>query len=45
MDTLQTVLHYFFNTDSFEACLIATVNQGYDTDTTGALAGMVAGAR
>lgn len=45
VDTVQTVLHYFFNTDSFEACLIATVNQGGDADTTGALAGMLAGAR
>mgnify|MGYP003392469471 CR=1 FL=1 len=44
-DTVQTVLHYFFNTDSFESCLIATVNQGGDADTTGALAGMLAGAR
>ena len=45
VDTIQTVLHYFFNTDSFESCLIATVNQGGDADTTGALAGMLAGAR
>lgn len=45
VDTVQTVLHYFFNTDSFEECLIATVNQGGDADTTGALAGMLAGAR
>ncbi len=45
VDTVQTVLHYFFNTDNFEACLIATVNQGGDADTTGALAGMLAGAR
>jgi ADP-ribosyl-[dinitrogen reductase] hydrolase len=44
VDTVQTVLHYFFNTDSFESCLIATVNQGDDADTTGALAGMLAGA-
>lgn len=43
--TVQTVLHYFFNTGSFEECLIATVNQGDDADTTGALAGMLAGAR
>jgi ADP-ribosyl-[dinitrogen reductase] hydrolase len=43
VDTVQTVLHYFFSTDSFEACLIATVNQGGDADTTGALAGMLAG--
>lgn len=45
VDTVQTVLHYFFNTDSFEACLTATVNQGADADTTGALAGMLAGAK
>jgi ADP-ribosyl-[dinitrogen reductase] hydrolase len=45
VDTVQTVLHYFFNTDSFESCLIATVNQGDDADTTGALAGMLAGAK
>jgi ADP-ribosyl-[dinitrogen reductase] hydrolase len=44
VDTVQTVLHFFFSTDSFEACLIATVNQGGDADTTGALAGMLAGA-
>lgn len=45
VDTMQTVLHYFFSTDSFESCLIATVNQGGDADTTGALAGMLAGAK
>jgi len=45
VDTVQTVLHHFFNSDSFEACLIATVNQGGDADTTGALAGMLAGAK
>jgi len=45
VDTVQTVLHYFFSTDSFESCLIATVNQGGDADTTGALAGMLAGAK
>ncbi|PPD47712.1 MAG: ADP-ribosyl-[dinitrogen reductase] hydrolase [Methylobacter sp.] len=43
--TVQTVLHYFFSTGSFEACLVATVNQGGDADTTGALAGMLAGAK
>jgi len=36
VDTVQTVLHYFFNTGNFEDCLIATVNQGGDADTTGA---------
>jgi len=45
VDTVQTVLLYFFSTDSFESCLIATVNQGGDADTTGALAGMLAGAK
>lgn len=45
VDTVQTVLHYFFNADDFESCLIATVNQGGDADTTGALAGMLAGAK
>ncbi|MGZ4995084.1 MAG: ADP-ribosylglycohydrolase family protein, partial [Methylobacter sp.] len=45
VDTVQTVLHYFFSTDSFESCMIATVNQGGDADTTGALAGMLAGAK
>jgi ADP-ribosyl-[dinitrogen reductase] hydrolase len=42
---VQTVLHYFFGTDSFESCLIATVNQGGDADTTCALVGMLAGAK
>ena len=45
VDTVQTVLHYFFSTGSFESCLIATVNQGGDADTTGALVGMLAGAK
>jgi ADP-ribosyl-[dinitrogen reductase] hydrolase len=44
VDTMQTVLHYFFSTTSFEACLIGVVNQGGDADTTGAIAGMIAGA-
>ncbi len=44
VDTVQTVLHYFFRTDSFESCVIEVVNRGDDADTTGALAGMLAGA-
>lgn len=44
VETLQTVLHYFFSTASFEECLIGVVNQGGDADTTGAIAGMLAGA-
>jgi ADP-ribosyl-[dinitrogen reductase] hydrolase len=45
VDTVQTVLHAFFSSDSFEACLLRTVNLGGDADTTGAIAGMLAGAR
>jgi len=44
VDTVQTVLHFFFTTDNFEHCVTAVVNQGGDADTTGALAGMLAGA-
>lgn len=44
VDTVQTVLYHFFFTDNFEDCLIETVNRGEDADTTGALAGMLAGA-
>ncbi|HEY3327534.1 MAG TPA: ADP-ribosyl-[dinitrogen reductase] hydrolase [Novimethylophilus sp.] len=44
VDTMQTVLHHFFHTDSFETCVVETVNRGEDADTTGAIAGMLAGA-
>jgi len=44
VDTLQTVFHYLFTTADFEECLIGVVNQGGDADTTGAIAGMIAGA-
>ena len=44
VDTLQTVFHHFFRSRDFEECLVGTVNQGGDADTTGAIAGMVAGA-
>lgn len=44
VDTLQTVLHYFFTTGSFEECLTGIVNQGGDADTTAAIGGMLAGA-
>jgi ADP-ribosyl-[dinitrogen reductase] hydrolase len=43
-DTLQTVLHFFHATGGFEECLVAVVNQGADADTTGAIAGAIAGA-
>jgi ADP-ribosyl-[dinitrogen reductase] hydrolase len=44
VDTVQTVLHHFFPSDSFESLLVATVNCGEDADTTGAIAGMLGGA-
>jgi ADP-ribosyl-[dinitrogen reductase] hydrolase len=44
VDTITTVLHFFFATRSFEECLVAIVNQGGDADTTGAIAGAIAGA-
>ena len=43
-DTMQTVFHHFFKGKSFEDCLVGTVNQGGDADTTGAIVGMLAGA-
>lgn len=44
VDTMRTVLHYYFYTDTFQSCITAVVNQGGDADTTGAIAGMIAGA-
>ncbi|MDF1482532.1 ADP-ribosyl-[dinitrogen reductase] hydrolase [Extensimonas sp. H3M7-6] len=44
VDTVQTVLHHFLATPDFEAAVVGTVNEGEDADTTGALAGMLAGA-
>ena len=44
VETVQTVFHFLFSTATFEDCLVGTVNQGGDADTTGALAGMLAGA-
>lgn len=44
VDTMRTVLHSFFTTKSFEECLVATVNYGGDADTSGAIAGAIAGA-
>jgi len=45
VDTVQTVLHFFAQHGDFEDAVVATVNQGDDADTTGALVGMLAGAR
>ncbi len=44
VETIQAVFQAFFDTDSFEECLIDVVNRGGDADTTGAIAGMLAGA-
>ncbi len=44
VDTLQTVFHHFFRSRSFEECVVSTVNQGGDADTTGAIIGGLAGA-
>jgi len=43
-DTIQAVFQSFFDTDDFSSCLIDVVNRGGDADTTGAIAGMLAGA-
>lgn len=42
--TIRAVFEALFDTDSFESCLVDVVNRGGDADTTGAIAGMVAGA-
>lgn len=44
VDTLKAVFQSFFNNDTFEQTLIDVVNRGGDADTTGAIAGMLAGA-
>jgi ADP-ribosyl-[dinitrogen reductase] hydrolase len=44
VDTVHTVLHFYFSTDTLTECVVQTVNQGGDSDTTGALAAMLAGA-
>ncbi|XHR26927.1 MAG: ADP-ribosyl-[dinitrogen reductase] hydrolase [Chthoniobacteraceae bacterium] len=44
VDTVQTVFDGFFNTGSFEECVVRVVNRGGDADTTGAIAGQLAGA-
>jgi ADP-ribosyl-[dinitrogen reductase] hydrolase len=44
VDTIQAVFQSFFDTDNFRDCLIDVTNRGGDADTTGAIAGMLAGA-
>ena len=43
-DTFTCAMWAARNTDSFEECLIQTVNRRNDADTTGAVAGQIAGA-
>jgi ADP-ribosyl-[dinitrogen reductase] hydrolase len=45
VDTVQTVLHCVSSHTDFEAAVTTAVNFGEDADTTGALVGMLAGAR
>jgi ADP-ribosyl-[dinitrogen reductase] hydrolase len=42
--TIHENFRHFFQTRDFEECLVRTVNQGGDADTTGAIAGILAGA-
>jgi ADP-ribosyl-[dinitrogen reductase] hydrolase len=44
VDTMIAVFQAFFDTDTFRDCLVEVVNRGGDADTTGAIAGMIAGA-
>jgi ADP-ribosyl-[dinitrogen reductase] hydrolase len=43
VDTLRAVFQSLFATDSFESALVEVVNRGGDSDTTGAILGMIAG--
>ncbi len=43
-ETYQAAWWAFQTTESFEGCIIKAINRGHDTDTTGAVAGMIAGA-
>jgi ADP-ribosyl-[dinitrogen reductase] hydrolase len=45
VDTVQTVLHFFSRHEDFRAAVVGAVNRGDDADTTGAIVGMLAGAR
>jgi ADP-ribosyl-[dinitrogen reductase] hydrolase len=44
VETLQVVFQSFFEHETLEDILVDTVNRGGDADTTGAIAGMLAGA-
>ena len=42
-ETYEAAWWAFSTTNSFEDCIIKAVNRGHDADTTGAVAGMIAG--
>ena len=42
-NTYQAAWWAFQSTDNFEDCIILAINRGFDSDTTGAVAGMIAG--
>ena len=42
-ETYEAAWWAFLTTSSFEDCIIKAVNRGHDADTTGAVAGMIAG--
>ncbi len=42
-ETYQAAWWAFSTSDNFEECIIKAVNRGHDADTTGAVAGMIAG--
>jgi ADP-ribosylglycohydrolase len=44
VDTLEAAVWCLLNTDSYQACVLAAVNLGEDTDTVAAVAGTLAGA-
>jgi ADP-ribosyl-[dinitrogen reductase] hydrolase len=44
VDTLAAAMWCFARKDSFEACVLEAANLGHDADTTGAVAGQLAGA-
>jgi len=44
VETLRAVFQAFFSTENFEKAMLDVVNRGGDSDTTGAILGMIAGA-
>lgn len=44
IESLESALWCFINTDCFESCVLAAANLGNDADTTAAIAGQLAGA-